>query len=152
MKRKENAPLGGEQLIKTYLEQLLIFLLRTFTSGDSLASFPQKETQTDTLVEAIKAYLAQRVEENVRLEDISSEFDYSRSFLNKRFRDKTGKSLAAYAMQLKIEEAKRLIRETDRNFAQISEQLSFENPQYFSRVFKRCTGMTPTEFRNRAHI
>ena len=152
LKRKENAPLGGEQLIKTYLEQLLIFLLRTFTSGDSLASFPQKETQTDTLVEAIKAYLAQRVEENVRLEDISSEFDYSRSFLNKRFRDKTGKSLAAYAMQLKIEEAKRLIRETDRNFAQISEQLSFENPQYFSRVFKRCTGMTPTEFRNRAHI
>lgn len=152
LKRKENAPLGGEQLIKTYLEQLLIFLLRAFNNGGGFASFPQKETQTDALVEAIKQYLTQRVEETIRLEDICSEFDYSRSFLNKRFRARMGMSLAAYATQLKVEEAKRLIRETDRNFAQISEQLSFENPQYFSRVFKRCTGMTPTEFRNRAHI
>ena len=51
-----------------------------------------------------------------------------------------------------IEEAKRLIRDSDLNFAQISEYLSFDNPQYFSRVFKNRTGMTPTEFRNRAHI
>ena len=152
LKRKENAPLGGEQLIKTYLEQLLIFLLRVVTKEGNVSAFPQKDAQEDALVESIKRYLAQRVEDVVRLEDICNEFDYSRSFLSKRFREKTGQSLAAYATELKIEEAKRLIRETKMNFAQISHQLSFENPQYFSRVFKRCTGMTPTEFRNRAHI
>lgn len=150
--RKENAPLGGEQLIQSYLEQLLIFLLRKTTKADRLVSFPQKGSQADALVEAIKQYLSQRVEQTVRIEDICNEFDYSRSFLNKRFQVETGQSLAFYFTALKIEEAKRLIRESDLNFTQISERLSFDNPQYFSRVFKKRTGMTPTEFKNRAHI
>ena len=150
--RKEDAPLGGEQLIQTYLEQLLIFLLRTVTKEGSLVSFPKKGSQEDPLVSAIKQYLAQHITDTVRVEDICNEFDYSRSYLNKRFQNETGQSLAAYFIALKIEEAKRLIRESDLNFAQISERLSFDNPQYFSRVFKKHTGMTPTEFRNRAHI
>ena len=150
--RKENAPLGGEQLIQTYLEQLLIFLLRTVTKEGSLVSFPQKGSQEDPLVAAIKQYLAQHITDTVRIEDICNEFDYSRSYLNRRFQAETGSSLAAYITTLKIEEAKRLIRETDLNFAQISERLSFDNPQYFSRVFRKRTGMTPTEFKNRAHI
>lgn len=150
--RKENAPLGGEQLIQTYLEQLLIFLLRTITKEGSLVSFPKKGSQEDPLVSAIKQYFAQHITDTVRVEDICNEFDYSRSFLNKRFQNETGQSLAAYFTALKIEEAKRLIRDSDLNFAQISERLSFDNPQYFSRVFKNHTGMTPTEFKNRAHI
>lgn len=150
--RKEDAPLGGEQLIQTYLEQLLIFLLRTVTKEGSLVSFPKKGSQEDPLVSAIKQYLAQHITDTVRVEDICNEFDYSRSYLTKRFRSETGQGLAAYFIALKVEEAKRLIRESDLNFAQISERLSFDNPQYFSRVFKKHTGMTPTEFRNRAHI
>lgn len=150
--RKEDAPLGGEQLIQTYLEQLLIFLLRTITKEGSLVSFPKKGSLEDPLVAAIKQYLAQHITDTVRIEDICNEFDYSRSYLNKRFQNETGQSLAAYFIALKIEEAKRLIRDSDLNFAQISERLSFDNPQYFSRVFKNRTGMTPTEFKNRAHI
>lgn len=150
--RKEDAPLGGEQLIQTYLEQLLIFLLRTITKEGSLVSFPKKGSQEDPLVAAIKQYLSQHITDTVRVEDICNEFDYSRSFLNKRFQNETGQSLASYFTALKIEEAKRLIRDSDLNFAQISERLSFDNPQYFSRVFKNRTGMTPTEFKKRAHI
>lgn len=152
LRRKENAPLGGEQLIQTYLEQLLIFLLRTITKEGSLVSFPKKGSQEDPLVEAIKQYLSQHITDTVRIENICDEFDYSRSYLNKRFRAEAGSSLAAYIASAKIEEAKRLIRESDLNFAQISEYLSFDNPQYFSRVFRKHTGMTPTEFKNRAHI
>lgn len=150
--RKEDAPLGGEQLIQTYLEQLLIFLLRTITKEGSLVSFPKKGSQEDPLVAAIKQYLSQHITDTVRVEDICNEFDYSRSFLNKRFQNETGQSLASYFTALKIEEAKRLIRDSDLNFAQISDRLSFDNPQYFSRFFKNRTGMTPTEFKKRAHI
>jgi len=55
-------------------------------------------------------------------------------------------------MKRRMERAKELIRAGDLNFAQISARLSFENPQYFSRVFKKEYGMTPTEFKNMAHI
>ena len=105
--RKDNAPLGGEQLIQTYLEQLLIFLLRTITKEGSLVSFPKKGSQEDPLVSAIKQYLAQHITDTVRVEDICNEFDYSRSYLNKRFHAETGSSLATYITTIKIEEANR---------------------------------------------
>lgn len=150
--RKDNAPIGGEQLIKTYLEQLLIFQLRNITQSNDQIMTPQKDNMSDPLVSAIQQYLLQRVEETVRIEDICNEFDYSRSFLSRYFREQTGYSLAAFATMQKINAAKQLIRETNLNFAQISNRLAFENPQYFSRVFKRCTGMTPTEYKRLAHI
>ena len=56
--------------------------------------------------------------------------------------------MADYFIKKKIEYAKRLIRENKYNFTEISDRLSFDNPQYFSRVFKRVTGITPTAFRN----
>ena len=148
---REDALVGGEQLIKTYLEQFLIFLLRSMITA-AAQSFPQKDVVSDPLIEAIQRYLMMHVEKNIRIEDLCREFDYSRSYLSHRFQSKTGQPLAAYAMQLKINEAKRLIRETDLNLSQISAKLSFESPQYFSRVFKRITGMTPTEFKKRAYI
>ena len=52
----------------------------------------------------------------------------------------------------KIKKAKNLIREGNLNFTEISDTLSFDNPQYFSRVFRRVTGMSPTEFKNSLDI
>lgn len=152
LERKPDAPLGGEQLIKIYLEQLLIFLLREITRTGEVAFFPRKDPTDEPLIGQIKSYLADQVEQTVHIADICREFGYSRSFLSRYFQSRTGESLAAYFVGLKIARAKQLIRETNLNFAQISASLAFENPQYFSRVFKRCTGMTPTEFKNRAHI
>ena len=150
--RKEHAPLGGEQLIKTYLEQLLLFLLRSITQREVPVLVPQKEPGENPLVQAILRYLEERAEETLHIEDICAEFGYSRSYLSRVFQAETGQTLAACAMAMKIDRAKQLIRETKMNFSQISARLSFENPQYFSRVFKRCTGMTPKEFKNRAHV
>lgn len=148
---KEDALLGGEQLIKTYLEQFLIFLLRSMISSKA-PSFPQKDVQSDPLVDEIIQYLSAHVDKNIRIADLCKEFDYSRSYLSRRFQSKTGQTIAAYATRLKVKEAKRLMRETDLNLSQISARLSFESPQYFARVFKRVTGMTPTEFKKRAYI
>ena len=47
-----------------------------------------------------------------------------------------------------LEKAKELIRENDKNFTQISEELGFSTVHYFSRLFKKKTGMTPTEYRS----
>ena len=151
--RKGDAPLGGEQLIKTYLEQMLIFMLRSITKKGSIkAILPEADTNQHPIVSAVIAYLNERVEENIRVNDICDEFGYSRSFMNKLFQTHTGDSMAAYFVKLKIDKAKSFIRETNMNFAQISAKLSFENPQYFSRVFKRLTGMTPSEFKKRALV
>lgn len=151
LRRKTDGPIGGEQLIKTCLEQLLIFLLRSITEKNKTV-LPQMNVEEAPLITALKEYLTIRCEENVRIEEICHAFGYSKSFLSRLFREYTGQSLAGFARKRKIERAKELIRQSDLNFAQISAILSFENPQYFSRVFKKECGMTPTEFKNRAHI
>jgi len=60
--------------------------------------------------------------------------------------------MGEYLILLKIEKAKQLIREKEFNFTQISDMLAFSNPLYFSRVFRRVTGMSPREYLNSVKI
>lgn len=144
--KKENAALGGEQLIKNYLEELLILLMRMIAKESTTSLFPSKESMENHLVTAVKNYIDEKVYENPRLLDVCRALGYSKSYLSKLFREQTGESIANYSIKRKIKKAKQLIREGNMNFSEISDKLSFDNPQYFSRVFKRETGMTPSEF------
>ena len=99
------------------------------------------------LVSTAKRLLEERAGEPFRVKDLCLALGYSKSYLSKLFREQTGETIAGFAVQKKIKLAKQMIRENNYNFSQISDRLSFDNPQYFSRVFKRVTGMTPTEFK-----
>lgn len=145
--KKETAPIGGEQLIKTYLEQFLIFLIRNILNKDEHSVFPSKESMETHLVGSAKRLLEENAEELFRVNDLCLALGYSKSYLSKLFHEQTGETIANFSIKQKINRAKQLIREGNLNFAQISDKLSFDNPQYFSRVFKRVTGMTPTEFK-----
>ncbi len=150
--KKEAAVIGGEQLIKTYLEQLLILLARNVNQAKGASVFPSKQSMENHLTASIKKYLEQTVEQSFKMSSLCKVLGYSKSYLCKIFHEQTGATIAAYAVNIKIEHAKRLIREDNLNFSQISGKLAFDNPQYFSRVFKRITGMTPTEFKQTLHL
>ncbi len=152
LEKKENALIGGEQLIKTYIEQLLIFLIRNITGKGVVNVFPSKESMESHIVVDIKKYITSNLEESVSVCDICREFGYSKSYISKIFREQTGETLSSYGIRKRIECARMLIREGNLNFAQISAKLNFDNPQYFSRVFKRVTGMTPSEFKRSLNI
>lgn len=149
---KDNAPIGGEQLIKTYLEQFLIILARETSSKHEISIFPSKESLESQLVVDIKDYINSHITTNIRMDDICNFFGYSKTYLCQLFKAQCSVSIMKYYNIKKIEYAKKLIRETQDNIAQISVKLSFDNPQYFSRVFKRITGITPTEFINSLEI
>lgn len=150
LRRREDAPLGSEQLIKSYLEQLLIYLIRSDEKNEGALILPPL-AEEKPLVSAIKDYIATRCEENVKVDEICRAFGYSKSFLSRLFREHTGSSLAAFATAKKMERAKELLRDEHLNITQISTKLSFDNPQYFARVFKRECGMTPSEWKQLAH-
>ncbi len=150
--KKGNAAIGGEQLIKTYLEQLLIFLIRGINKKGETNVFPTKESMENHLVKEIKELVHRSVEEKLSVPDICESLGYSKSYLSRLFREQTGETIANYSVCVKIDISKQLIREGRLNFAQISDKLSFDNPQYFSRVFKRITGMSPSEFKHSLHI
>ena len=67
--------------------------------------------------------------------------------LKRRFKAATGSSMIDYVQNLRVEEAKQLLENTDRSADEISADVGYENPGFFRRLFKRRTGMTPGQYR-----
>nr|WP_302825225.1 helix-turn-helix transcriptional regulator [uncultured Bacteroides sp.] len=72
----------------------------------------------------------------------------SRTHLYNKLKKLLNLSITEFINKIKIDVAKLKIIETNLSFAEISWQLGFNNPSYFSKTFKRFTGMTPNEFKN----
>lgn len=152
LEKKPTAPLGGEQLIKTYLELFLITLARTIMNKNEVLILPSQEQMERQIVQEIKEYLKKNIAGKIKIEDVCHTIGYSKTYLCQLFKAQTSQSIMSYYNVQKIEYAKKLIRDSGHNITQISNMLSFDNPQYFSRVFKRVSGMTPTEFVNSLDI
>jgi len=144
---KENPPIGGQQMIRTYLEQFLIMLIRSEQESREMRIFPSKESMENHLASSMINIIEENIYNKITVEDICLQLNYSRAYLSKIFRSASGYTLLEYILIRKIREAKKLIREERYNFTQISDMLCFDNPHYFSAVFKRVTNMTPTEYK-----
>lgn len=146
-----NPTLGGEQLIKNYLEIFLINLLRlqTETEEKNTIFLPNKELSGRPVKEVI-SLLENNVYSTLTINEICTKAAYGRAYLFRVFKEKTGKTIMEYYLNLKIEKAKQLLRENELSVKEISELLSFNEPNYFTKTFKRITGLTPTAYKRRA--
>lgn len=140
--------LGGQQLIKNYLEILLVSLMREETekAGADAVFLPQEELM-ERIAEQVKDFLEANVYERIDVADVCEAVHYNKSYIFKQFKRATGYSVMAYLSNLKIQAAKRLLRESDLSVAQIADKLAFDTPNYFSKTFKKTTGYTPLQYR-----
>lgn len=145
---KENPPIGGQQMIKTYLEQFLILLIRSENDNRDLRIFPSKESMENHLVSQAIQIIEENTYNKITVDQICNKLNYSRTYLSKIFKAASGYTILEYILMNKIREAKKLIREERYNFTQISDLLAFDNPHYFSTVFKKIANMTPTNYKN----
>lgn len=143
-----SASVGGAQLIKLYLEELFIRLLRLGEQKNSRGAAVLRDPSENALVNEIESYLLDRVCERVTLEDISGYLHFGKSHLCDVFKKGTGQTIMQYHMTLKINEAKILLKENKLTVNKISEKLGFETPAYFSRAFSKQVGMSPRAYRN----
>ena len=92
--------------------------------------------------------LRRRFREELSVEDIADETGHSPSHLSRLFRIELGTSIMDYLTRLRMDEAKRLLLgDDDKNIGQIAEASGYRDPNYFSRVFRRETGLSPREYR-----
>lgn len=140
---------GGYQAIILQLEYLLITLLRRISSNKTspVVFLNEKNFQRD-LVNIIREYLENNVKMKISLNNICKKFNYSRSYICKIFKEQTGETLISYFCNLKIEEAKKLLAQTNLPASKISEILAFSEAKYFAYVFKKIVGLSPIAFRN----
>lgn len=148
MKLLAQPTLGGQQLIKNYLEILLVNLMRNETEKETPdAIFLSQEKIGERVAQQTVSFLKEHLYERLEIADVCSALNYNKSYIFEQFKKATNHSVMAYFMRLKIERAKRLLRETSLSVAQIADKLSFDTPNYFSKTFKKLTGYTPLQYK-----
>ena len=145
MIRKDDAPIGTEQLIKIHLEQFLIHLVQRYTLEEesNLEYSPQNTTD---IFKRVTAYMEDNITKHLTIEQICWDNMIGRTKLQKIFHVETGIGIIDYFSKMKISAAKHMIRDGKLNFSQISEQLGYSSIHYFSRQFKKITGMSPSDY------
>lgn len=148
MEKKSDPLFGSQQLIKLYLEQILIYLIRRYFFPQLTApvsKFTNQKNDSSAYNNVIH-YLEEHIRESVTIPQICHDNLIGRSQLQKMFREQHQCGVIDFFSQMKIELSKQLIRENQMNFTQISEFLGYSSIHYFSRQFKKISGMTPSEY------
>ncbi len=146
--RTDNSLWAGPQTILLRLELMLIEIIRNDRSfvTNSKMFFP-KEIIDDEFVLKIIAFMEEHLYGKFTMDELSKRLSFGKTYISKYFAKACGYSIIDYFNMMKVNEAKRLIRETKYNFFEISEMLMFSNSHYFSTIFKKHTGMTPSQYK-----
>ena len=158
---KEQASPASRQIIALELEKFLLHLLNRYegmtpdASTQGSAASPALGTDVhsgahtrddEQLIGEINFYLLSHLAQNLTIEEIAKAHLISISRLEHLIRSHCGCGVIRYFISLKITRAKELIRDRNMNFSQIAEVLGYSSVHYFSRQFKKVTGMTPSEY------
>lgn len=106
-------------------------------------------SRTTELTLKVANYVQRHLCERISVNALAKELYLSRPYLSERFKAESGESLTDYILREKTTEARRLLDYTDKSLTSISSYLSFSSPSQFFRVFKKYTGMLPSEYRGR---
>lgn len=94
-------------------------------------------------------YVRHHLSEPIRVENLARELFISRPYLSAKFKEETGQSLTDFILGEKTEEAKRLLRYSDKSASAIAAYLGFSSQGHFCKVFKTYAGLTPNEYREK---
>ncbi|MBQ9937711.1 MAG: helix-turn-helix transcriptional regulator [Oscillospiraceae bacterium] len=138
--------IGSEQLLKMYICEFLISLLR---SGVSLKKNPVIQVSSENaLLNMIINYMQQNITRSVTVSELVKYSGSNHTSITRLFNQHFNTGIIEYFIGMKIELAKSYLRENNYNVTQISEILGFSSIHYFSRQFKKKVGMSPIEYSN----
>ena len=109
----------------------------------------QKETVHSVQIVKCMDYIGHHLHEKITMEDLAKHVNLNETYLSKLFRKETGLSVSEYIRDKKVEEAQGLLRYSEKTSIEIATDLGFTSHSYFISVFKKVTGETPKDYRNR---
>ncbi len=148
MELREDIPVGALQAIRLYLELLLLHLLRQFDGQSRIPTAGEtvRRRKDESDYHRVVAYLEEHLSCRLTLEQIARETMLGRSRLQQLIRRYHDCGVMELFARLKTDCARQLIRENRLNFTEIADLLGYSSIHYFSRQFKKQTGMTPSEY------
>ena len=145
MKKKRHQLFASEQMLKILLEYFLIRLVREYNFNINA----EEGAEAPLLINEIITYVTDNYLERITIDELAFIFKTNRATLCRDFKRSTGKTLVEFVNSKKFEIAKYKILNSQDTFTKIAEELNFESIHYFTRFFKKMSGMTPKDFRKK---
>lgn len=139
----------AEQLNRFYSLADILEWLKRFADKLSKLLNDRKNTKSDKLIEHAIKFIEEHYTEKIGLAEVSVSLNISPGYLSSNFKKYTNTTLSDYIATVKIDHAKKIIDTHQYLIYEISDMLGFDNPYYFSKVFKKVTGISPKEYEMR---
>ena len=143
-------------LVEKYFDrQTAIYCAKVFqiemdrNSQSEFAIFTGQKQHADDMVKEAQSYIESNMSDKISVENLSSKYAVSRRNFDRRFIKATGNTPIEYLQRVKIEAAKKAFESTRKNIAEVMYEVGYADVKAFREIFRRYTGITPLEYRNR---
>lgn len=134
----------SEELSSLYLRQLFLTLKRLKEEGG------YKKTEIKEEMEQAIHYFHENFTRDIQVEEYAKKLHMSTCWFIRSFKQYAGMPPGKYITSIRVNKAKELLESTDYTVGEIGTIIGYENPLYFSRIFKKQTGLSPAEYRKAA--
>ena len=133
---------GFQELTEMYLRQIFLLIQRSWEERKpTVSSYLQEE------IDYARKYFNEHYNEDISIEEYAQSRGMSVSWFLRNFKQMTIKSPMQYMLSIRINNAVSLLETTDYNVTEISTIVGYDNPLYFSRIFKKQKGVSPSDYR-----
>lgn len=122
------------------IEDCLVF-------GSELASRVALHRQGREMIAKAKTFIHTHFHQQISLEDVADHVQLSPTYFTKLFKEKMNETFIGYLTDYRIQTAKKLLQHTELGLKEIADRTGYNDPNYFSRVFKKAAGCSPKEYR-----
>lgn len=147
---QEKKDVGWELLNKALILKFLIIIMKELcpVNSEKIEHYFNFETyDKQTVVETIITYINENYMKKVSIEQFSQSTYLSSNYISKIFKEITGDTLINYLINLRIEKAKEILEEGHFSIQEVSQKVGYEDPYYFSKLFKKKYGCSPSEYK-----
>ncbi|MDE7313521.1 MAG: AraC family transcriptional regulator [Eubacterium sp.] len=130
-----------EELLTLHLRNLFILISRQLSGGRKPADYVQSE------IDAAIRYFSENYNTDIVIDDYAASIHRSTAWFIRGFKKYTGMTPMQFIISVRIENAQRLLCSQDYNVTEVASIVGYDNPLYFSRLFKKQTGISPTDYR-----
>ena len=131
---------GYIEYIRCLFMEILILTMRKIGKDE------KKAKQSEAVTEMTE-YIRLNYKEKLKLSELAKRYNYSLSYISKKFKDETGVGFSEYLQRIRIEQSCRLLENSDLRISEVAARVGYDNVKFFNKVFKETLDLTPREFR-----
>ena len=119
------------------------------TSQSPFIIFSGQKNHEDHAVRAAQEFIENNIETRITVDDLASRFTLGRKTMERRFKKATGNTVMEYVQRIKMEVVKKSLETSRLGVNEAMDKIGYSDPKSFRVIFKKVTGLSPTQYRNR---